>query len=78
MLTPLKELEYVIYPIPVHCYRTWYFQDSIDVQKLAAVQAKLNEMLELAQRKDMQWITMSKFNFQKVPFKNPLFFSWVP
>lgn len=56
-LTPLKELEYVIYPVPVHCYRMWHFQDSIDVQKLAAVQAKLNEMLELAQRKDMKWIT---------------------
>lgn len=56
-LTPMKELKYVIYPIPVHCYDGWHFQASIDRQKLAIVQLQLKAMLELAQREDMNWIT---------------------
>ncbi|XP_052027657.1 melanoma antigen preferentially expressed in tumors-like isoform X2 [Apodemus sylvaticus] len=56
-LTPMKELKYVIYPIPVHCYERWHFQGSLDRQKLAIVQLQLKAMLELAQREDMNWIT---------------------
>ncbi|EDM06993.1 similar to preferentially expressed antigen in melanoma-like 3 (predicted) [Rattus norvegicus] len=56
-LTPMKELKYVIYPIPVHCYERWHFQGSLDRQKLAIVQLQLKAMLELAHREDMNWIT---------------------
>ncbi|XP_075813006.1 melanoma antigen preferentially expressed in tumors-like [Microtus pennsylvanicus] len=56
-LTPLMELEYVIYPIPVHCYGRWPIQDSLDQQKLANVQARLKRMLREAGRRDMIWFT---------------------
>ncbi|XP_028608324.1 melanoma antigen preferentially expressed in tumors-like [Grammomys surdaster] len=56
-LTPMKELKYVIYPIPVHCYERWHFQGSLDRQKLAIVQLQLKAMLELAHREDMNWLT---------------------
>ncbi|XP_052602057.1 melanoma antigen preferentially expressed in tumors-like [Peromyscus californicus insignis] len=56
-LTPLKNLKYVIYPIPVHCYELWPFQGSVDRRKLAIVQLQLKVMLELAERADMNWIT---------------------
>ncbi|CAO2622759.1 Melanoma antigen preferentially expressed in tumors [Lemmus lemmus] len=56
-LTPLMELKYVIYPIPVHCYGRWQIQDSLDPQKLANVQAQLKRMLQEAGRSDMIWFT---------------------
>ncbi|XP_076417991.1 melanoma antigen preferentially expressed in tumors-like [Peromyscus maniculatus bairdii] len=56
-LTPLKNLKYVIYPIPVHCYELWPFQGSLDRRKLAIVQLHLKVMLALAERPDMNWIT---------------------
>nr|XP_042125766.1 leucine-rich repeat-containing protein 14-like [Peromyscus maniculatus bairdii] len=56
-LTPLKNLKYVIYPIPVHCYGLWPFQGSLDRRKLAIVQLHLKVMLVLAERPDMNWIT---------------------
>ncbi|CAH6781410.1 Prame [Phodopus roborovskii] len=59
-LTPLMELKYVIYPIPVHCYEQWHFQGSLDRQKLADVQAQLKMMLQAAKRSDMNWITYSQ------------------
>ncbi|XP_021485779.2 melanoma antigen preferentially expressed in tumors-like [Meriones unguiculatus] len=59
-LTPLMELKYVIYPIPVHCFDDWHFQGSVDRRKLAIVQLQLKTMLELAQRNDMNWITYTE------------------
>ncbi|XP_060230627.1 leucine-rich repeat-containing protein 14-like [Meriones unguiculatus] len=59
-LTPLMELKYVIYPIPVHCFGEWHFQCSLDRRKLAIVQLQLKTMLELAQRNDMTWITYTE------------------
>lgn len=59
-LLPLMELKYVIYPIPVHCYERWYFQGTLDQQKLADVQAQLKAMLQAARRSDMNWITLSE------------------
>ncbi|XP_006232231.1 melanoma antigen preferentially expressed in tumors-like [Rattus norvegicus] len=59
-LLPLMELKYVIYPIPVHCYERWYFQGTLDRQKLADVQVQLKAMLQAAQRGDMNWITFSE------------------
>ncbi|KAL1766405.1 melanoma antigen preferentially expressed in tumors-like [Sigmodon hispidus] len=59
-LTPLMELKYVIYPIPVHCYEQWHFHGSLDRQKLAEVQAQLKSMLQAAKRSDMNWITYSQ------------------
>ncbi|XP_021486088.2 melanoma antigen preferentially expressed in tumors-like [Meriones unguiculatus] len=59
-LTPLMELKYVIYPIPVHCFDDWPFQGSLDRRKLAIVQLQLKTMLELAQRNDMTWITYTE------------------
>ena len=59
-LLPLMKLKYVIYPIPVHCYDQWYFQGTLDRQKLAEVQAQLKVMLQAAQRSDMNWITFSE------------------
>ncbi|XP_034342128.1 melanoma antigen preferentially expressed in tumors-like [Arvicanthis niloticus] len=56
-LLPLMELKYVIYPIPVHCYERWYYQSTLDRQKLADVQAQLKAMLQAAQRSDMNWMT---------------------
>ncbi|CAH6781412.1 melanoma antigen preferentially expressed in tumors [Phodopus roborovskii] len=58
-LTPLMQLKYVIYPIPVHCYGRWHFQGSLDRQKLADVQEHLKIMLQEADRNDMNWITYS-------------------
>ncbi|KAL1764297.1 hypothetical protein HispidOSU_020161, partial [Sigmodon hispidus] len=58
-LTPLMQLKYVIYPIPVHCYGRWHFQGSLDRQKLAEVQLQLRQMLREAERSDMNWITYS-------------------
>ncbi|KAK7799386.1 hypothetical protein U0070_021986, partial [Myodes glareolus] len=52
-LTPLMQLKYVIYPIPVHCYGRWPIQDTLDHQKLANVQARLKRMLREAGRSDM-------------------------
>ncbi|XP_031223970.1 melanoma antigen preferentially expressed in tumors-like [Mastomys coucha] len=57
---PLMELKYVIYPIPVHCYERWYFQGTLNQQKLADVHAQLKAMLQAAQRSDMNWITFSE------------------
>ncbi|TKC36888.1 hypothetical protein EI555_020885, partial [Monodon monoceros] len=57
-LTSLMKLKYVIYPVPVHCYEEW--NDSLDRQKLAEVQAQLEAMLHGAQRNDMKWATRSK------------------
>ncbi|XP_006528697.1 preferentially expressed antigen in melanoma-like 3 isoform X1 [Mus musculus] len=59
LLTPLKELKHVIYPIPVHCYGRWHFQGSLDRQKVEDVQRQLNLMLQEAERSDMNWITYS-------------------
>ncbi|XP_050997321.1 melanoma antigen preferentially expressed in tumors-like [Acomys russatus] len=59
-LTPLLELKYVIYPIPVHCYDQWHVNGSLDRQKLADVQAQLKVMLQEAKRSDMNWITYSQ------------------
>ncbi|XP_055475401.1 melanoma antigen preferentially expressed in tumors-like [Psammomys obesus] len=59
-LTPLMELKYVIYPIPVHCFDDWQFQGSLDRRKLAIVQLQLKTMLEIAQRNDMNWITYTE------------------
>ncbi|XP_050997324.1 melanoma antigen preferentially expressed in tumors-like [Acomys russatus] len=59
-LTPLMELKYVIYPIPIHCFEQWHFQGSLDRQKFAIVQLQLKAMLELAQRGDMNWITYTE------------------
>ncbi|XP_055475151.1 melanoma antigen preferentially expressed in tumors-like [Psammomys obesus] len=59
-LTPLMELKYVIYPIPVHCFEEWHFQHSLDRRKLAIVQPELKRMLELAQHNDMTWITYTE------------------
>ncbi|XP_041498195.1 melanoma antigen preferentially expressed in tumors-like [Microtus oregoni] len=56
-LTPLMELKYVIYPIPVHCYGRWPIQESLDQQKTAYVQAQLKRMLREAGRIDMIWFT---------------------
>ncbi|XP_038171759.1 melanoma antigen preferentially expressed in tumors-like [Arvicola amphibius] len=56
-LTPLMELKYVIYPIPVHCYGRWPIQDSLDQQKMVNVQAQMNRMLREAGRSDMMWFT---------------------
>uniref|UniRef100_A0A8C6R4X6 Uncharacterized protein n=1 Tax=Nannospalax galili TaxID=1026970 RepID=A0A8C6R4X6_NANGA len=58
-LTPLTELKYVIYAIPVHCYGRWHFQGSLDQDKLADVQSQLKTMLQMAQRSDMNWVTLS-------------------
>ncbi|XP_055457480.1 melanoma antigen preferentially expressed in tumors-like [Psammomys obesus] len=59
-LTPLMELKYVIYPIPVHCFDEWHFQYSLDRRKLAIVQLQLKTMLELAQCNDMNRITYTE------------------
>nr|XP_058906152.1 melanoma antigen preferentially expressed in tumors-like [Kogia breviceps] len=59
-LTPLMTLKYVTYPVPVHCYEEWSFPDTLDRQKLAEVQAQLEEMLHGAQRDDMNWATCSE------------------
>ncbi|XP_023985256.1 melanoma antigen preferentially expressed in tumors-like [Physeter macrocephalus] len=59
-LTPLMKLKYVTYPVPVHCYEEWNFPDTLDRQKLAEVQAQLEEMLHGAQRDDMNWGTCSE------------------
>jgi hypothetical protein len=56
-LTPMMELKYVIYPIPLHCYERWHFHGRLDRGKLAIVQLQLEAMLELAQREDMNWVT---------------------
>ena len=56
-LTPLMDLKYVIYPIPVHCYGRWPIQDSLDQQRLANVHARLKRMLREAGRSDMIWFT---------------------
>ncbi|XP_008820091.1 melanoma antigen preferentially expressed in tumors-like [Nannospalax galili] len=58
-LTPLMELSHVIYPIPVHCYRRWHLQGSIDQQMFDDIEARLKSMLEAAKRSDMNWITYS-------------------
>ncbi|XP_021009521.1 melanoma antigen preferentially expressed in tumors-like [Mus caroli] len=59
-LTPLMELKYVIYPIPIHCYEQWQFHGRLDRQKLTDVQAQLKAMLQAAKRSDMNWITYSQ------------------
>ncbi|XP_021044364.1 melanoma antigen preferentially expressed in tumors-like [Mus pahari] len=59
-LTPLMELKYVIYPIPIHCYEQWHFHGRLDRQKLTDVQAQLKAMLQAAKRSDMNWITYSQ------------------
>ncbi|XP_058907567.1 melanoma antigen preferentially expressed in tumors-like [Kogia breviceps] len=59
-LTPLMMLKYVTYPVPVHCYEEWNFPDTLDRQKLAEVQAQLEEMLHRAQREDMNWVSCSE------------------
>uniref|UniRef100_A0A8C3W6B3 Leucine-rich repeat-containing protein 14 n=1 Tax=Catagonus wagneri TaxID=51154 RepID=A0A8C3W6B3_9CETA len=59
-LTALMNLKHVIYPVPVHCYEEWNFQDSLDRQKLAEVQAQLKEMLQVVHRDDMNWTTYSE------------------
>ncbi|XP_058906150.1 melanoma antigen preferentially expressed in tumors-like [Kogia breviceps] len=59
-LTPLMMLKYVTYSVPVHCYEEWNFHDTLDQQKLAEVQAQLEEMLHGAQRDDMTWDTCSE------------------
>ncbi|XP_050997807.1 melanoma antigen preferentially expressed in tumors-like [Acomys russatus] len=56
-LTPVTQLKYVIYPIPVHCYGRWPVRGSLDAQKLADVNAQLKIMLHEAERDDMCWIT---------------------
>lgn len=56
-LVHLKNLKYVIYPIPVHCYGRWNFQGSLDRQKLVIVQLQLKAMLQLAERNDMKLIS---------------------
>ncbi|XP_008820080.1 melanoma antigen preferentially expressed in tumors-like [Nannospalax galili] len=58
-LTHLTELKYVVYPIPVHCFLFWPFQDRLDIQQLADVQVQLKRLLTAAQRTDMKWITYS-------------------
>ncbi|XP_055981652.1 melanoma antigen preferentially expressed in tumors-like [Sorex fumeus] len=59
-LTPLMELRYVIYPVPVDCYEQWDLNGSLDQEKLAAVKAQLNLMLQMAQREDMKWTTFPR------------------
>ncbi|CAO2623035.1 Leucine-rich repeat-containing protein 14 [Lemmus lemmus] len=59
-LTPLMNLKYVIYPVPIHCYDHWHFQGTLDRQKLAIVQLHLRTMLQLAERYDMKWTTDSE------------------
>uniref|UniRef100_A0A8D0IRI3 Leucine-rich repeat-containing protein 14 n=1 Tax=Sus scrofa TaxID=9823 RepID=A0A8D0IRI3_PIG len=59
-LTALTNLKHVIYPVPVHCYDEWNFQDSLDRQKLAEVQAQLKVMLQVVHRDDMNWTTCSE------------------
>ncbi|KAM4819383.1 melanoma antigen preferentially expressed in tumors-like isoform 1-T2 [Thomomys bottae] len=56
-LMPLTELEYVIYPIPVHCYEQWHIRDSLDEERLAEVKSEIRSMLWAAQRTDMKWST---------------------
>ena len=56
-LTSLMQLKYMFYPTPIHCYGRWHYQDSLEQQKLAEVQAQLKQLLEEAQRNDMNWIT---------------------
>lgn len=58
-LTPLKELKSVIYPTPVPCNGRWHFWSTLDLQKLANIQAELKLMLDIAQRNGMKWITYS-------------------
>jgi hypothetical protein len=59
-LTPLMELKYVIYPVPVHCYEQWNSHDTLNQQKLAEVKAQLKGMLQAAQREDMNWTMCSE------------------
>ncbi|XP_050997799.1 melanoma antigen preferentially expressed in tumors-like [Acomys russatus] len=56
-LTPMTQLKYVIYPIPMHCYGRWHDRVCLDQQKLVDVNAQLKIMLQEAERDDMCWIT---------------------
>ncbi|KAI5235443.1 Melanoma Antigen [Manis pentadactyla] len=56
-LKSLMELKYVIYSIPLHCYRDWDVPDGLDQQQLAEVEAQLKAMLQAVQRDDMIWTT---------------------
>ncbi|XP_069896133.1 melanoma antigen preferentially expressed in tumors-like [Dipodomys merriami] len=56
-ITALKDLKYVLYPIPVHCYDQWGFRGSLDRQKLSVVKSQLKVMLQAAERNDMKWTT---------------------
>ncbi|XP_055981677.1 melanoma antigen preferentially expressed in tumors-like [Sorex fumeus] len=52
-LTTWMNLQYVIYPIPVHCYERSNFHVSVNRQKLAEVQAQMKHILQVAKREDM-------------------------
>nr|XP_004659033.1 melanoma antigen preferentially expressed in tumors-like [Jaculus jaculus] len=56
-LTPLMELKYVIYPIPLHCYNGWYFNGNLDPEKLTDVRAQVKRTVKESQREDMNWLT---------------------
>ncbi|KAG8511181.1 Melanoma antigen preferentially expressed in tumors [Galemys pyrenaicus] len=53
----LKELKFVIYPVPVHCYENGNFHGDVDHEKFAQVQTQLKVMLQEAKREDMSWTT---------------------
>lgn len=56
-LVHLKNLKYVFYPIPVHCYEQRHFLGSLNRQRLTIVQLQLKAMLQDAERNDMNVIT---------------------
>nr|XP_004673109.2 melanoma antigen preferentially expressed in tumors-like [Jaculus jaculus] len=59
-LTPLTELKCVFYATPSHCYEQQFFHGSINLEKLAEVEAQLNMMVHRAHRDDMNWSTYSE------------------
>ncbi|XP_054551611.1 melanoma antigen preferentially expressed in tumors-like [Talpa occidentalis] len=56
-LTAMKELKFVIYPVPIHCYEQGNFHGNVDHDKFAEVQTQLKEMLQEEKREDMSWTT---------------------
>ncbi|XP_055980104.1 leucine-rich repeat-containing protein 14-like [Sorex fumeus] len=56
-LTTMVNLKRVVYPIPAHCYEEGNFPGSLNRQKLNAVKAQLNFLLQMARRSDMSWTT---------------------
>ncbi|XP_054977931.1 melanoma antigen preferentially expressed in tumors-like isoform X2 [Sorex araneus] len=57
-LTGLKELRYVIYPVPLDCYEQGDVNGNLDQEKVASLHNQLKLLLELAHREDMRWTSL--------------------